>query len=463
MRGLLPIIVLCLLGTGCVTVPPKGGFKDVERLSSERGVGRIHWIQGTAADREVDRAVGELLSAELSATSAVQVALLRNPSLQATFEDLAVAQADLVQAGLLKNPVFDAEFRIQEGTGNVLFEGTLMTQFVELLLIPMRKRVAEAEFEAAKLRVASEVLNLVGQTRAAFYRVQAQRQLLDMRLTVLESLEASVEVASRVRKAGNITELDLAGQQAQLEQARVELMTAEGEYHGQRERLGSLMGLAESDQWRTGARLDDLPSQEPGLDDPVKHAVERSLQLGAQRQKIIAAAKRLDLSQPLATLLDGEMGASAEHSTEEGWAIGPAVSVPLPLFDQGQARAARAQAELRRARQIYHAVEINTRAEVREAVIRVQQARKRVEHYRDVLLPLRRKIVEQTQLQYNAMQLGVTQLLAARREQIEEGAQSIRSLREYWLARTELDQIVNGALPRNQSTGASRESDGQGD
>jgi hypothetical protein len=53
-------------------------------------------------------------------------------------------------------------------------------------------------------------------------------------------------------------------------------------------------------------------------------------------------------------------------------------------------------------------------------------------------------IIEQTQLQYNAMQVGIFQLLLAKREQIGAGLQFIESLRDYWLARTQFEQILNG-------------------
>ena len=52
-----------------------------------------------------------LLEGELTTNAAVQIALLNNAALQATFEELGIAQAELVQAGLLKNPVFAGHVR----------------------------------------------------------------------------------------------------------------------------------------------------------------------------------------------------------------------------------------------------------------------------------------------------------------------------------------------------------------
>jgi cobalt-zinc-cadmium efflux system outer membrane protein len=67
-------------------------------------------------------------------------------------------------------------------------------------------------------------------------------------------------------------------------------------------------------------------------------------------------------------------------------------------------------------------------------------------YYRDILLPLHERIVHETQLHYNAMQLGPIQLLRAREQQIETGAAYVEALRDYWLARTELAQLLSGRL-----------------
>jgi cobalt-zinc-cadmium efflux system outer membrane protein len=63
------------------------------------------------------------------------------------------------------------------------------------------------------------------------------------------------------------------------------------------------------------------------------------------------------------------------------------------------------------------------------------------------LLPLRERIVRETQLQYNAMQLGVFELLRAREQQIQAAIAYVDTLLDYWLARTELEQLLSGRLP----------------
>ncbi|MGH7927405.1 MAG: TolC family protein, partial [Candidatus Binatia bacterium] len=81
-------------------------------------------------------------------------------------------------------------------------------------------------------------------------------------------------------------------------------------------------------------------------------------------------------------------------------------------------------------------------------------ARDRALYYRDILLPLRERIVNEAQLQYNAMQLGPLQLLRAREQQIETAVAYIEALREYWLARGDIGQILAGRLPSSLASPA---------
>lgn len=455
LRWMQPTIGLAstLLLAGCATVPREAGFPDVQKLVSERGVDRVHWNQGTPEDQAVAAAVDRLLKRELSAEEAVQVALLNNRSLQATYADLMVAQADVVQAGLLKNPVFEGEFKIHEADGDLAFEGSIVQDFVDVFQIPLRKRIAEGQFETAKLRVAEAVLAVALETRSAFYRLQADQQLLELRKTVLDASEASYAVAQELRWAGNITELALLQERAQLEQAKVDYAAAEAMVLADREQLSALMGVwGSAGEWRIAPRLSDPSATTPlAIDALERNAVRNSLALAAYRQQYVTAGGRLQLIRPFAWLPEGEAGVAAEHDSADGWALGPAVALPIPLFDQGQARTATALAELNRTRDLYAAKAIEIRAAARAAAVRLRAAQERVAYYRQVILPVRQRVLDQTQLQYNAMQVGVFQLLQARQDQVRAGGEYIEAMRDYWLSRARADAIAAGHVPESSA------------
>ena len=93
--------------TGCTTLSPQLAFDDVALSVEQRTGQRIEWDRGTEDDLAARVAVANLLKRPLTMKSATQIALLNNRGLQSTYTELGIAQAGLVQAGLLKNPIFD--------------------------------------------------------------------------------------------------------------------------------------------------------------------------------------------------------------------------------------------------------------------------------------------------------------------------------------------------------------------
>jgi cobalt-zinc-cadmium efflux system outer membrane protein len=203
----------------------------------------------------------------------------------------------------------------------------------------------------------------------------------------------------------------------------------------------------EETEWEIAGRLPDVPEELLPGSGIERTALTRSIDLSHARQRIIAAGQQLGYDRATALLPSMDFGASAERDPVEGWRVGPVLSVPIPLFDQGQARVGRAVAELSRAQHEYYALAVRIRAAARAVQERMRGTRDRALYYRDILLPLRERIVNEAQLQYNAMQIGIFQLLREREQQIEAGVAYVEALREYWLARADLEQISSGRLP----------------
>ena len=441
------LILVAAVGAGCA-VPKDAGFGDVRRTIAARTDREVAWMRDTSTDDAIAARVRELLADELRVDGAIQIALLNNQQLQAVYEDLGVAQAALVQAGLLKNPVFDAAVRFRFGGGPVNPEFAIAQNFLDLLLIPMRKRVASADFEVAKQRVCGAVLDLAGEVRVAWYQLQAELQLLELERAVMDAGEAAADAAARLRAAGNITDLELANEAALAAQTRLDVAATEAHAVDLRERLNSLMGLwGTQTEWTVAGRLPDLPAEEDmDLSAVERRAVAASLDLAAMREQVAAMRERLGLARVTGPLPSLDLGAVADRD-DGAWEMGPSIALPLPVFDQGQALVATSASELRRAKRQFHALAVQLRAAARASRNRMIAARQRAGYYRGVLLPLRARVVAATQLEFNAMQVGIFQLLQAKQQEIESGKQYVDALRDYWIARTQVTQILDGRLP----------------
>jgi len=434
---------------GCATVKPRAEFPAVQHEVAQRIDNDISWFTGSAEDRAVADRVNAMLNAPLDANGAVQIALLNNRNLQAEYEELGIAQADLVQAGLLKNPTLNGDVKFFDGGTKV--ELSLVEDFLDVLLIPLRKSIAETEVRQATARVSRAVIDTASEVRTTFLALQAADQIAELRRTALQASAASYELAQRIHDAGNSTDLDLANERADFEQGKLNLAAAEAEVADLREHLTGLMGLWGTQvHFTAAARLPPLPAEETVLAGLERRAVSQSIDLQIAQTQIEGAAKRLGITKPLGVLSELELGAAAERETDGSWGVGPAFALPIPIFSQGQPAVTAAGARLRQAQQRYYALAVEVRSGVRAAYQHMLAARLRANYYRQVIIPLRQQITSDSQKQYNAMQIGGFQLLQAKRDEVETAREYIESLREYWLARAELDSILAGRFVRSE-------------
>lgn len=432
-------LALMMLGMACV--PRNAGYDDVRAMVSRTGHD-VRWQhQGPTKLTKEARAI---LAAPLTEGSAVRLALLQNREIQATFAQLGVARGDLVRALRLPNPSAEGGLKFAHD-GSPGMEVSLSQDLAELILLPLRSGAAHAEFAAAKVEVAGRITDLIFEVRKAFTAYLADQQILELRKTVLEALAAAATAAEEIHSAGNMTDLDLANQQVIHEEARVAYSSAATALATSREQLNVLLGVSGNDaNWQASARLQD-PGAEPmkGLE---ADAVTRSAELAATRHRYTAAAKRANLARAQGWLPELKAGVAFER--EEGeWGYGPVAEIELPLFYQGQGEVDRAEAEMRREQDLLAATGVRVRAALRAVKARESTARDRALHLKNVVLPMRERILQQTQLQFNAMNTSVFQLLLARRDQVEAGRAYIEALREYWLAAADLEQILAGRLP----------------
>jgi cobalt-zinc-cadmium efflux system outer membrane protein len=441
------LLLAAVVSAGCV-VPRKAGFDDVAKSLAARTAERVHWYQGTDEDLRVAAETRRLLQQELAVDSAVQIALFNNAQLQATYERLGVAQAEVVQAGLLKNPSISLHwgFRVGE-SGLDELAGSLTQAFLDLFLIPLKKKFANAEFRRVKLEVADAVLATIDEVKQAFYTAQASTQVVAMRRTLLEAQQAAAELAVRQHEAGNISDLDLSNEQAVYTQAKLDLARAEYELLGDRERLTRLLGVWGNDiEYKVAPKLPELPTDEPDLGHLERVAIEHRLDLAAAREQVLLASAALQVTKGSRVLSGLSVGVNAHRDPDGPKTLGPTVDLELPIFDQKQAEVARLRAELRAAEHRADALAIAIRSEVRQTRNRLLAARMTIDYYKNTLVPLRERIVALSQEQYNAMLLGVYQLLQAKQNEINAYREYIESVRDYWIARADLERAIGTRL-----------------
>jgi cobalt-zinc-cadmium efflux system outer membrane protein len=397
---------------GCAQVPKEAGFNAVKGLVGQRVDYRLQWNQETEADREVEKTIEEMLKNELTPEAAVQIALLNNPNLQAIYEDLGITQADVVEAGLLENPVLFGQARFpNKSEESTNYEFGITQNFLNILIRPARKKLSAIRFEQVKLQVADKVIQLAADVQKSYFSAIGAKQTRNMRNEITFAAGNSFELALRLHSAGNIDDLDLAQEKAHFEQSRLELANSETALLDTREQLTRLMGFwGLYTNWRLPEKLPDIPAAEIPLEHLESIAIENRLDLAAEKKAVEALAQALGITIDWRWVGQIEVGINTERETDRTWVTGPSLAIELPIFNQRQADIARLEAQLRRSQKRLTAQAIEIRSEVRSLRNRLIMQRNLIDHYRRTVLPLRERIVDLTLKNYNYMLMGAFDL-----------------------------------------------------
>ncbi len=435
---------------GCASLSPDGGMGEVQKMAAGKGsVADAALAREPSADTQ--QAIRALLQKPLTAEAAVRIALLNNPGIHASLSALGISDADRVQAGRLPNPHFSIG-RFKEGD-KVELERFLKFDVVGLLTLPWRAEYAGQQAQLARQQAAGEVVKLAADTRKAWITAVAAQQSAGYLRDVKEAAEAGAELARRMARVGNWSRLNQAREQSLLADATAQLARSEQAAFAAREQLTRLMGLwGAQTNFTLPERLPELPKTAREIGDVEAQAISQRLdvksaqaesQYVAQSMGLTRATgfiNALDIGFERSTTLDGDTG---EKEVKRGIEI----ELPLPIFDWGQARSARAQAVYMQSAAKVRGAAINARSEAREAYHGYRTAHDLARHYQSEVVPLRKFIQEEMVLRYNGMLNSVFELLADTRAHVLAVNGSIEALRDFWLADADLDTTLSGTSP----------------
>lgn len=411
--------------------------------------------QRMGAPVDTAASIDALLAKPIDHESAVKIALANNARVRAAFEELGIAGGDLASAlGLGPLDVgFATRWGVKSESGFRAYEFELdaIQNVIGLITAPRRRAAARADLAAARAMATATVLRLVARVEIAFDELLAAQQELELRRTAFDAADAAALMRERMRAAGNTSELAQARDRDAREQTRVDVARAEANVEIQREQINGLLGLSGAQtKWTAAGTLAELPAAPPALDDLEQAAVSASLDLTAGRERVAGAGNTAGAERVRAFLPELGVGVSVvEHGA--GIEVGPAVRLGIPLFDQRSGARARARATLAKAELELHASAVELRANARAARIAALSAYQEARHLRDVILPLRQQIVDQTLLHYNAMDANPFELIIARRDLADAGHQYLDALRRYWSAMARVVALRRGVDPGSET------------
>lgn len=444
MKRLLVASVSALVLASCASVEAERGFEAVVKETSPTLGAAVRWQRSPAERAQAREEALALLAKPLTADSAVAVALLQKPGLQAAYAEMGVAAAERTQASRMPNPGFSFARLVRGDVTEI--ERRISLNILGLLVQPIVRDIEERRFERSQLVAADEVLRSAAEVRRAYYDAIAAGQIAKFLGEVGELASARAELAARLRAAGNWSLLNYAREQVYYAEAVAQRARADVAAMVARERLFRLMGLwGQTAEIQLPERLPDLPIRPQEPLDIEKAAVANRLDVRMARAEILGLAKSLGLSR--ATRFVNVVEFSYLHSRETGEAVqrGYEIDLEIPLFDWGDAKVARAEFSYMAAAERLADLAVDVRSQARESYLSYRAAYDLARHYRDEVVPIRQRIAEESVLRYNGMIASVFELLAEQREQVMAVSSAIEAQRDYWMAATDLEFITLAA------------------
>ena len=448
--AVLVLLGTALMTTGCANFSPDGGMLTVQAAASAELGKDVVKIRNERDAAVVNARVKSLLAKPLTASSAVQVALLNNRGLQAAYSELGISEAEMVEASLPPSPTIALSRLL--GSGGYEIERQIVVNLLTLLMLPHRREIAETRFKQAQLRAVETTLRTAAEARRAYYRAVASRQSLKFMEEARASAEAVSDLAKKLGETGAMSKLDQAREHVFYAELSAQLATARLRQRIDRERLVRVLGLWGGDlKLRLPDKLPALPARPMIVSAIEREAVRRRVDLIIAQMEIDILAKQFGLTTRTRFINVLEVGAasSREKEIEEGAAVitkrrGGEVEFQIPIYDFGEARVHLAEETYMRA--VHRLIEraVNVRADAREAYQAYRGAYDIAKHYDREILPLRQVISDEMLLNYNAMMKDVFSLVVDARARILANVQAIDAQRDFWLAGVDLQTAIVG-------------------
>lgn len=429
---------LALLLTACAGVPLDEGVDGVESLVTarlERELPLPHEQRpAILSESEATR----LLAFPLSIRDSERIALYRNPRVGANLAEVGLAQADLAQAGRLRNPGFS----LSRFSGND-YEATTLFDIGGLVLMPLRKRMASRRFEIAQYQAAEDIIDHLGRTREAWIEAVAQAHKTRLMVDAVNAVQVGNDLTRQMTAIGHgslresvRSELDLAEFRAALSRQRVRENSA-------REALIRQLGV-----WGSDAALLTLPSTlESPPEEPVEYAqvaaraVADRLDVEMARRNLETMADNFKLTRRSPFVNAIELGPVFERSAG-GRETGFEIELVLPIFDAGGISSERARIAWRRANAQAESTAISAASEAREALQAYRRAFDIARVYEDRVLPLRERLSREEMLRYNGMLISVFDLLDDAGRALQTRMDHVDALRDFWLADSRMKLVL---------------------
>lgn len=431
----------------------------------------------------------------MTLADAVFTALRENRSLRADLEMIGQANADLVQAGLLSNPVINFMMMFPSGGGRSMLRSSAlpMQPLADLWLIPARTKLAKAQLQEAILRVADRAVETAAEAKKNYAEIQYAQRAVELIRANMELVEQSTSIIEIRQASGQASQVEVNLSRIRHDRLRSDLLAKQAGLQEKKHALLAMMGHAEASvDWRVEHEDEKTaPAEAPPSEERiVLLASEQRLDLRALQWTTEAALRRIKLSRregwpelavgftfersPAPRSAGPSAGARAFDAAAGGlerglsgetampslprlsprarpprdikYTLGPMIEMEVPIFDWNQAQTAKALHEYQQRLAEYDDLLQSVVRDVRQMLTRQAEAHDQLALYREVILPQVERNLELARQTYVAGMTDITIYLRAQEDVIDTRDKLAEFLREYRRSVAELERAVGGEL-----------------
>jgi cobalt-zinc-cadmium efflux system outer membrane protein len=379
--------------------------------------------------------------ARLSLEEAFARAAEANPAVVAARTARAIDVAGLQAAGQRPNPEVSVE--AERETPHWAFAGT-----VPIEISGKRQRridVANATLAATDAATARSIADVRAEVRRLYYTAVAAVR----RVAITRELEG---VATRFRDAaqerfqtGAAPRLDALQAQLALSLVQNDAAAAEGELAGARAELNALLAFPAVSAPELSDPLEVGPL--PALEAATSQSLAANAELQAMQRQIDVERARVRLAQAMRHPDPSVTGALVYDAPGEftfGWRFGAAIA--LPIFTNGKADVAVADATLNRAIADHTARAAQISGAIASALARAAAARQTLERYRTDILPGSLQVEQMAEESYRAGQTGLPAYLQTLQAAREIRQRALQAGLDYQMALADLERAMGTPL-----------------
>ena len=389
---------------GCQSaVPSRAQIAQVNQLVRERVPASWDVGQLLAPDRA--RAAGPPAGA-LTLREAVQRALVRNLSLVAASENLAIAHAQLVQAGLIQNPTLGQTsatlWPLKPPVGAISFDVLISQTINSILTQPARVSYAKTQQVEAGIDLATQTFTLAQQVDAKYQEMIHLLRAQRLAQRIADLYARAVRAAEARQRVGVIPTPELNRARLSFQDARRQVQHLTTQYGRAAQEMNWLMGYSSPPQWRLPqAAVEDLGNipqlPEPSILESIALRFRLDLFHADLDRKL--GVKNVELAK-LGLIPQTILGFDYARDSSRNTFIGPQFQITLPIFDPGLVAVALAEAQARKADKSYAALRGQVGQDVRTAYANWKIAADDVTFFREQLIPQQEQNVQLMEISF---------------------------------------------------------------